>query len=65
MPMGHIEYVKPMLEKSKTVDRAKINEYNRQYYYQRQRAILDQRKEQYLQRKQKLIPEIIVDFTKK
>ena len=57
MPIGHIEYVEPLLEKSKT------NEYNRRYYQKRQHIILEQRRELY--QKKKLIPRIEVDFTKK
>ena len=57
MPAGYIEYVEPMLEKSRT------NEYNRQYYQKRQHIILEQRRKLYQQKK--LIPQIEVDFTKK
>lgn len=59
MPMGHIEYVEPVVEKSKT-DRS---EYFKKYYENRQRIILAN-KRVYYQNKKKLIPQIEVDFTK-
>lgn len=59
MPMGFIEYVEPILEQSKT----NRNEYHKKYYYIRQQAILNQRKNLYHQKKQ--IAQIEVDFTKK
>ena len=59
MPIGHIEYVEPVVEKSKT-DRS---EYFKKYYENRRRHILNQQKE--YQTKKKLISQIEVDFTKK